>query len=378
MIPGEIDEIGFIVLGGLANGLLRALARLDLADLYGVSRIQISVLNVAYPLVPEEVREFCAGKRAVLVVEEGSPDYVEQQINVLLRGAGGDTEVLGKGCLPRSGDYSSEVLLRGIAAFLSQTRPDGIDADAVSRRVEAMLAHKPGVLAAVGDIPPRPPNFCTGSPERPVFAAIKLAQRDIGPAPFSLGNSILGYGMSRFLQRRHHLADAIGADRSQPMHAERTQRPLDTDPGRGAGAMFEATPVIRPLCQNPPSPMTAMGRLAILGATAAALPARAGSNRGVAYAHRASGAALGRACDRSGRMCRPHQGLRRHPQTRRRQLSRHRCAVIAPALAGAMAVRQAIDAVTSAPNGGIARSGRRSLGQVPRGAGASAGSRHRR
>jgi len=74
-----------------------------------------------------------------------------------------------------------------------------------------MLAHKPGVLAAVGDMPPRPPNFCAGCPERPVFAAIKLAQRDIGPthisadigchsfatfAPFSLGNSILGYGMS--------------------------------------------------------------------------------------------------------------------------------------------------------------------------------------
>jgi indolepyruvate ferredoxin oxidoreductase, alpha subunit len=210
VIPGEIDEVGFIVLGGLTNGLLRALARLGLADLYGVSRIPICVLNVAYPLVPEEVREFCAGKRAVLVVEEGSPDYVEQQIAGMLRSAG-DTQVLGKGCLPRSGDYTSEVMLRGIAAFLSQTRPDGIDADAVSRGVVAMLAHKPGVLAAIGDIPPRPPNFCTGCPERPVFAAIKLAQRDIGPthisadigchsfatfAPFSLGNSILGYGMS--------------------------------------------------------------------------------------------------------------------------------------------------------------------------------------
>jgi indolepyruvate ferredoxin oxidoreductase, alpha subunit len=211
VIAGEIDEIGFVVLGGLTNGLLRALARLDLADLYGVSRIPICVLNVAYPLVPEEVREFCAGKRAVLVVEEGSPDYVEQQINVVLRGAAAETQVLGKGCLPRSGDYTSEVLLRGIAAFLVQTRPDGIDADAVSHQAEAMLAHKPSVMAAVGDIPPRPPNFCTGCPERPVFAAIKLAQRDIGPthisadigchsfatfAPFSLGNSILGYGMS--------------------------------------------------------------------------------------------------------------------------------------------------------------------------------------
>ena len=35
VIPGDVGEIGIIVLGGLTNGLLRALARLDLADLYG-------------------------------------------------------------------------------------------------------------------------------------------------------------------------------------------------------------------------------------------------------------------------------------------------------------------------------------------------------
>jgi len=211
VIPGELDDIGIIVLGGLTNSLLRALWRLDLADLYGASRIPIFVLNVAYPLVPDEVRDFCAKKRAVLVVEEGSPEYVEQQINVVLRNAGSATRVCGKGCLPRSGDYNSEVLLRGIAAFLNETQPAGVDAAAVTAHAGEMLAHRPGAAAAVGDIPSRPPNFCTGCPERPVFTAIKLAQREVGPthisadigchsfatfAPFSLGNSILGYGMS--------------------------------------------------------------------------------------------------------------------------------------------------------------------------------------
>src|SRR6188768_1506012 len=71
VIPGDLDDIGIIVVGGLTTGVLRALARLELADLYGASRIPIYVLNVAYPLVPEELRDFCAGKRAVLVVEEG-------------------------------------------------------------------------------------------------------------------------------------------------------------------------------------------------------------------------------------------------------------------------------------------------------------------
>jgi indolepyruvate ferredoxin oxidoreductase alpha subunit len=211
VIPGEVNEIGIIVLGGLTNNLLRALARLDLADLYSASRIPVYVLNVAYPLVPDEVKDFCVGKRAVLVVEEGSPEYVEQQINMILRGADISTRVLGKGCLSRTGDYNSEAMLRGIAAFLTQTHPTGIDADAVATRAEGFLAHKPVAVADAGDIPARPPNFCTGCPERPVFAAIKLVQREIGPthisadigchsfatfAPFSLGNSILGYGMS--------------------------------------------------------------------------------------------------------------------------------------------------------------------------------------
>jgi indolepyruvate ferredoxin oxidoreductase, alpha subunit len=211
VIPGDLGEVGIIVLGGLTNGLLRALGRLGLADLYGVSRVPIYVLNVAYPLVPDEVKEFCAGKRAVLVVEEGSPDYVEQQLNAVLREAGSDTRIVGKSALPRSGDYTAEVMLRGLASFFAQMRPAGVDADAIVAQTDAALSHKPAVAAAVGDIPPRPPNFCTGCPERPVFAAIKLAQREMGPthisadigchsfatfAPFSLGNSILGYGMS--------------------------------------------------------------------------------------------------------------------------------------------------------------------------------------
>jgi indolepyruvate ferredoxin oxidoreductase alpha subunit len=211
IIPGDLNDVGIVVLGGLTSSLLRSLGRLDLADLYGASRVPICVLNVAYPLVPDEVKDFCAGKRAVLVVEEGSPEYVEQQISFILRNADINTRVLGKECLSRSGDYNAEILLRGIAAFVKAARPSGTDADAIAARVDEFVAHKPGVIDAIGDIPPRPPNFCTGCPERPVFAAIKLAQRELGPthisadigchsfatfAPFSLGNSILGYGMS--------------------------------------------------------------------------------------------------------------------------------------------------------------------------------------
>ena len=211
VIPGDLDEIGIIVMGGLANGLLRALERLGLADIFGASRAPLLVLNVVYPLVPEELRGFCAGKRAVLVVEEGHPEYIEQAVNVELRRADIATRVLGKGPLPKAGEYTAEVLLDGIAAFLAEVRPAGIDTDAIVAKVRDIVGHRPKAAAGLGDLPARPPAFCTGCPERPVFSALKLVQRELGPThisadigchsfatmpPFGMGNSILGYGMS--------------------------------------------------------------------------------------------------------------------------------------------------------------------------------------
>ena len=92
-----LSDIGIVVMGGLTNSVLRALERMGLADVFGASRVPIKVLNVVYPLVPDEIRAFCATKRAVLVVEEGHPDYIEQAINVELRRADIQTKVLGKG-----------------------------------------------------------------------------------------------------------------------------------------------------------------------------------------------------------------------------------------------------------------------------------------
>jgi indolepyruvate ferredoxin oxidoreductase alpha subunit len=210
-IDGDLADIGIVVMGGLTNSVLRALERMGLADVFGTSRVPMLVLNVVYPLVPEEIREFCAGKGAVLIVEEGYPDYIEQAVNVELRHAGSSTKVLGKGPLPKAGEYTSEVLLEGLASFLQAARPNGIDADGIAEKARGLTAHRAKAAEALGALPPRPPAFCTGCPERPVFSAIKLMQRELGPthisadigchsfatfAPFSMGNSILGYGMS--------------------------------------------------------------------------------------------------------------------------------------------------------------------------------------
>ena len=110
---------------------------------------------------------------------------IEQAVNVELRRADLNTCVLGKGPLPRAGEYASDVLLEGLAAFLQDAKPSGVDADTIAEMARGLVAHKAKAAAALGPLPPRPPAFCTGCPERPVFSAIKLMQRELGPTHIS-------------------------------------------------------------------------------------------------------------------------------------------------------------------------------------------------
>lgn len=229
-LPGDIAAIGIIVQGGHTNTLLRSLERLGLADAFGNSRIPVLVLNVTYPIVEDEVADFCRGKRAVLVVEEGHPDYLEQAIGQALREAALDTLLLGKKCLPMAGEYTAEVMLAGVAKFLEGTVPAGVDLTMVARAADAARAPAERARALIGAaLPQRPPGFCTGCPERPVFAAMKLVQKDraVGQVhvaadigchsfatlpPFNMGSSILGYGLG--LSSAAALAPLFGQKRT--------------------------------------------------------------------------------------------------------------------------------------------------------------------
>lgn len=203
-LGGDRGEIGIITQGGLYNTLIRALELLGLADSFGNTEIPIYVLNATYPLLPEEVKRFCADKRAVLLLEEGQPDFLEQAINTILRKADLQTKVVGKGPLPMAGEYTSEVIRKGAKAFFEAEAPEYL-AKAVP------LFHPPadpGPLMEV--LPPRAPGFCTGCPERPIFTAIRLIEREMGRhhvscdigchlfsinAPFNIGNTTMGYGL---------------------------------------------------------------------------------------------------------------------------------------------------------------------------------------
>ncbi|MEN3746378.1 indolepyruvate ferredoxin oxidoreductase subunit alpha [Sphingomonas sp. HF-S3] len=194
------DEIGIIVQGGLFNSLNRALELIGLSDAYGNAKLPVYVLNVTYPLIPDEVRDFCAGKRAVLVVEEGQPEFIEHEFNTLVRRADLRTRIVGKDVLPRAGEYSGAVIRDGVAKFLRLHAPE---------RAPAEEPAQPPALSPAA-VPQRPAGFCTGCPERPIFSAMKLVEKELGPShvsadigchlfsilpPFHIGNTTMGYGL---------------------------------------------------------------------------------------------------------------------------------------------------------------------------------------
>jgi len=263
---GDLPDIGIILQGGLYNNTIRALQLLGLADNFGNSRVPLYVMNVTYPVIDSEVVQFCRGKKAVLMLEEGQPNYLEQNISMVLRQHQIDTALCGKGLLPLAGEYSTAVVRDGLQGFLEQYQADALPhigetaMDETALAQEAAIAAKavidaaaaaamPATVASASHIdasmqvtqlarpaksgqppvpvekpltfqrhvadmakvvPPRPAGFCTGCPERPIFAALSLMQQkhgdhhiacDIGChlfsilPPFNLGATTMGYGL---------------------------------------------------------------------------------------------------------------------------------------------------------------------------------------
>ena len=206
------DDIGFIVQGGNTNTLLRVLERLGFADVYGRTKVPVYVMNVTYPVIDAEVVRFCAGKRAVLLVEEGQPNYIEQNIAAILRNAGVATALHGKDLLPMAGEYTAAEMMKGARVFLERYgRATSVASAPAPTQAAAVAAQKVVPLKPLGElVQGRPPGFCTGCPERPLFAAMKLVERKLGThhisadigchlfsilPPFNLGNTTMGYGL---------------------------------------------------------------------------------------------------------------------------------------------------------------------------------------
>lgn len=300
VFEGDLNDIGIIVQGGLYNGAIRALQLLGLADHFGNCSIPMYVMNVTYPLIDDELIEFCQDKKSVLLLEEGQPNYIEQNIQTILRNADSTTKLCGKNFLPMAGEYTTAVMRDGIQDFLTEYQPDalpeitlagissGNGGNGTATVIEArrngngngkrptVVPASPTVVPAQTDaptpeeaapetaksngngkaqavvtdlssapdqsatamqafvepsdnpeemaqsalkhmqemasvVPQRPAGFCTGCPERPVFSALTLAQKNLGEhhiasdigchlfsilPPFNLGATTMGYGLA--------------------------------------------------------------------------------------------------------------------------------------------------------------------------------------
>ena len=202
--PGEAP-LGIVLQGGMYNGVIRSLQRLGLADAFGNTDIPLYVLNVTYPIVQGEFDSFCEGKSHVMIVEEGQPDHIEQQLGSFLYKTGRSVKLHGKDVLPMAGEYTGQVMLDGVTAFLRQAAPDMLP-----NQIRAPNMDAPAIPDLSKTVPIRPPGFCIGCPERPIFAAMKLTQEKLGKhqitgdigchlfgslPPFEIGGATMGYGL---------------------------------------------------------------------------------------------------------------------------------------------------------------------------------------
>jgi indolepyruvate ferredoxin oxidoreductase alpha subunit len=203
----EHGKVGIVCQGGMYNAVIRALQRIGLADMYGDTDVPLYVLNAVYPLIDDEFLAFCEGKDSVLVVEEGQPNYLEQAFGSMLHKAQRGTRIVGKEHLPMAGEYTGQVMLDGVRSFLRENAPAMLPAEVRAPNATGIGAELPDLTTVV---PGRPPGFCIGCPERPIFAATKLVEKELGKhhiasdigchlfsimPPFELGATTMGYGL---------------------------------------------------------------------------------------------------------------------------------------------------------------------------------------
>lgn len=211
VIKGDDSSLGIITHGMIFNSLMRCLYNLGEANLYGESRIPILNLNITHPLVPEEIEGFLWDKKAVLIVEEGMPNLIEEQIRAIAQRAKLSVELFGKDILPAAGEYTPDHIIKGIGTFLLMNTSSDYEKEKIKEKSEYIEKHKEKAAKFLKEpVTKRNPVFCTGCPERPIFTAIKILEEDYGRSyyasdigcysmsglpPFDLSNSITGMGI---------------------------------------------------------------------------------------------------------------------------------------------------------------------------------------
>jgi len=141
-------------LGVVASGISRAY----LHDAMVESDFNAAVLELGatHPLPKELIADFLKGRERVLVLEELEP-VVENELRAIAQQHGLRVEIQGKGFggLPQYWEYSTQIVAKALAVFAGG-EPAAVCA-----------------CEAPENMPPRPPNLCSGCPHRAAYFATR-------------------------------------------------------------------------------------------------------------------------------------------------------------------------------------------------------------
>ncbi len=169
---GKSGEYGLISSSSAYNYAVEA------AGLLGLD-IDILKLGMTHPLPEKMIGKFLREHSKVIVIEELEP-YLELHVKAIAKDYAPSTEVFGKQYFSRSGELSTSLVLKGLAAIIGRKIP--IDFEGLNRRYSEIS----------GEIPPRPPILCAGCPHRASFYVMKKVAGEEAIYPTDIGCYALG------------------------------------------------------------------------------------------------------------------------------------------------------------------------------------------
>ena len=201
----ESADVGIVVQGGMYNSVMRALQQLGLADVYGET--------VSADLLPQ--RHLSADRRRGRRVRDrtkrrsswsrkASLNSSSRRSTPSCAAATSRPRSAARTCCRWPANTRRRWSPKASRRFSSCTRKNLLGNAPPPPDASEVLAD-PKIKELAKTVPPRPPSFCIGCPERPIFAAMKLVQQELGAASDRRRHRLPSVREPAAVQhRRHH------------------------------------------------------------------------------------------------------------------------------------------------------------------------------